>query len=58
MALKFFQDKSTNTSIAVNPDQVIFVADSPAGTIVQLTSQRVLNVVESYLDTVARLNEV
>jgi len=58
MALKLFQDKSTNTSVAVNPDQVVYVADSPVGTVIRLTGERVINVTDTYLDTVARLNEV
>lgn len=54
---KFFTDKETNQSIAINSNRVDYVRDHNLGTKIVFTDRSYLIVSDSYLDTVARLNE-
>jgi hypothetical protein len=55
--LKYFVDKDTNQSIAVNPNAVKIVRDSPVGAKIVLNDGSYVIVTDSYLEVVARLNE-
>lgn len=55
--LKYFVDKDTNQSVAVNPNAVKFVRDSPMGSKIVLSDGSYIIVTDSYLEVVARLNE-
>jgi hypothetical protein len=56
--LKYFTDKETRTSYAVNPTSVKYVVDFGLGPKIVFNDGSYIIVMESYLDTVARLNEV
>jgi hypothetical protein len=55
---KYFTDKETNQSIAVNPSRVKYVRDFGMGPKLVFDDGSYIIVMESYLDAVARLNEV
>jgi hypothetical protein len=55
---KYFTDKDSGISIAVNPDTVYCVKETGYGTTICFMNNVYINVTDSYLDTVARLNEV
>ena len=55
--LKYFVDKDTKQSIAVNPNAVKIVRDSPVGAKIVLNDGSYVIVTDSYLEVVARLNE-
>lgn len=55
--LKFFTEKNTNLSIAINPNQVVYVLDHIEGTKVTLNDGSCHFVTEDYLIVVSRLNE-
>lgn len=55
--LKYFVDKDTQQSIAVNPDSVKIVRDTPIGAKILFNDLSYVIVTDSYEATVARLNE-
>jgi hypothetical protein len=55
---RYFTDKDSGISIAVNPDNVYCVKETGYGTTICFVNNVYTVVTESYLDTVARLNEV
>jgi hypothetical protein len=55
---KFFVDKETKQSVAVNPSRVKYVRDFGQGPKLVFDDGSYIIVTDSYLDTVARLNEV
>jgi hypothetical protein len=58
MMLKYFTDKDSGISIAVNPNTVYCVKETGYGTTICFVNNVYITVNESYLDTVARLSEV
>lgn len=58
MMLKYFVEKETNQHIAVNPNSVMYVRDFPLGPKVVLHDGSYFILTETYLEVVARLNEV
>jgi hypothetical protein len=54
---KFFTDKETNQSIAINSNRVDYVRDHNLGTKIIFSDRSYLVVNDPYLETVARLNE-
>jgi hypothetical protein len=54
---KFFTDKETNQSIAINSNRVDYVRDHNLGTKIIFSDRSYLVVSDPYLETVARLNE-
>lgn len=56
--LKYFTEKEQNQSYAVNPNFVKYVQDFGMGPKIVFHDGTYVVVTESYLDTVARLNEV
>jgi hypothetical protein len=59
--LKYFTERNEmhgNRSIAVNPINVSTVFEGKEFTTILLVSGRSIEITDSYLDTVARLNEV
>ena len=55
--LKIFVEKDTNVSIAVNPENVKFVREFQGGAKIIFGDSSYVNVSESYLETISRLNE-
>ena len=55
--LKYFTDKETSGSIAINPESVKCVVDHGAGAKVVFVDGTYYHVTDSYLETVARLSE-
>jgi hypothetical protein len=56
--LKYFTDKDAKISVAVNPQNVMCVKEIAYGTAICFVDSSYLVVTDSYLDTVAKLNEV
>jgi hypothetical protein len=56
--LKYFTEKDSNQSYAVNPMYVKYVQDFGMGPKIVFHDGTYVIVTDSYLDTVARLNEV
>jgi len=56
--LKYFTDKDSGISIAVNPNAVYCVKETGYGTTICFVNNVYITVNESYLDTIARLSEV
>jgi hypothetical protein len=54
----YFTDKDSGISIAVNSNTVYCVKETGYGTTICFVNNVYIVVTESYLDTVARLNEV
>jgi hypothetical protein len=57
MRFKYFIDKEKNVSIAINPDEVYLVEDSPLGTRILFTNNSYVVVTENYMMAVTRLSE-
>lgn len=57
MMLKFFVDKDTQQSVAVNPESVKVVREVPMGPKIIFNDGSYIIVTDSYLETVSRLNE-
>jgi hypothetical protein len=55
---RYFTDKDSGISISVNPDKVYCVKETGYGTTICFVNNVYIVVTESYLETVARLNEV
>ena len=55
--LKFFTDKDTQQSVAVNPDSIRVVCDLGIGPKIVFIDSSYLVVTEPFLEVVARLNE-
>jgi hypothetical protein len=55
--LKIFAEKESGASVAVNPETVRLVRDFQGGTKIIFTDSSYLNVNETYLETISRLNE-
>lgn len=55
--LKYFTDKDTDKSIAINPEAVKFIIEHAGGTKVVFNDSGYIHVTDSYLETVARLSE-
>ena len=55
--IKYFTNKETKTSVAVNPSKVIYVADTGYGPKIIFDGGIYIIVAETYVETVARLNE-
>jgi len=58
MRFKYFIDKERQMSVAINPDEVYLVEDSPLGTRILFTNNSYILVTESYMMAVTRLSEV
>lgn len=58
MMLKYFTEKDSNQSYAINPNFVKYVQDFDMGPKIVFNDSTYIIVTDSYLDTVARLNEV
>lgn len=58
MSLKYFILKSTNESIAINSEKVIYVVSDESGTKINFVNGNSLLVASSLPETVARLNEL
>jgi hypothetical protein len=56
--LKHFTDKDSRISVAVNPNNVMNVKEVGYGTTICFVDSSYIVVTESFLETVARLNEV
>lgn len=54
---KYFTDKDSKKSVAINPNNVKYVIDSGYGPTIVFVDGIVITVNESYLDVVARLSE-
>jgi len=57
MRFKYFIDKEREMSIAINPDEVYLVEDSPIGTRIIFTNTSYVLVTENYMMAVTRLSE-
>ena len=55
--LKIFADKDNNVSVAVNSENVRLVREFQGGTKIIFVDSSYLNVNETYLETISRLNE-
>ena len=55
--IKFFTEKYENKSLAVIPQNVAFVMEEKGYTSITFVSGRTIEVIDGYLDVVARLNE-
>jgi hypothetical protein len=55
--LKYFTEKNTNASVAVNPQNVASVRESSGGCILYMVDGTVIKIMEQFLDTVTRLND-
>jgi len=58
MSLKVFTDKNSNNPVSINPSHVTYVEESEEGTRIFIGERVIIVVTDTYLDTVARLNEV
>ena len=58
MRFKYFIDKERQMSVAINPDKVYLVEDSPLGTRILFTNNSYILVTENYMMAVTRLSEV
>jgi len=57
MLFKYFTDKDTNKSIAVNPNTVYSIKETGYGTTICFVNDVYITVTESYLETTTRLSE-
>lgn len=57
MTLKYFSEKESNASVAVNSDAVKYVREFQGATKIIFDDSSYLIVSDSYLEAVARLNE-
>ena len=57
MLFKYFTDKESKVSVAINPNNVKYVIDSPMGAKITFVDGIVITVTDPYLDVVARLSE-
>lgn len=57
MLFKYFTEKETNISVAVNPNNVLCVKEVKYGTLILFTDAVFITVNEPYLETVTRLSE-
>jgi hypothetical protein len=55
---KYFTNKDSGRSVAVNPDTVKCVKDSPVGATIVFTDSEYIIVTDNYLDVVSRLSEI
>lgn len=55
--LKFFVDKDTQQSVAINPNTVRIVREMAIGPKIVFNDGSYVVVTDSYLETVSRLNE-
>jgi hypothetical protein len=58
MKLKYFVEKETKQHMAVNPNTVYAVKETGYGTTICFVNDVYITVTESYLEVVAKLNEV
>jgi hypothetical protein len=56
--LKYFEDKDSNISVAINPNSIVCVKETGYGTTILFVDSSYIVVKQTYLETVARLNEV
>ena len=57
MLFKFFTEKETNISVAVNPNNVLSVKEIGIGTTIYFNNSSQIVIKENYLETVTRLSE-
>jgi L-fucose mutarotase/ribose pyranase (RbsD/FucU family) len=57
MLFKYFTDKDTNQSIAINPQNVLCVREMGYGTKIIFIDSSYVSVVESQMETATRLSE-
>lgn len=57
MLFKYFTEKETNISVAINPNNVLCVKEVGYGTLILFTDAVFITVNEPYLETVTRLSE-
>lgn len=57
MLFKYFTDKELNISVAVNPNNVLYVKEIGVGTTICFVDGSYIVVNELYLETVTRLSE-
>lgn len=57
MLMKYFTEKNTNISVAVNPNNVLYVKETKYATELFFIDSSYIAVTDSYLDTVCRLSE-
>lgn len=57
MKFKYFIDSVRKMSVAINPDRVYCVEESPIGTRILFDNDAYILVTEDYLHTVAKLSE-
>jgi hypothetical protein len=58
MKFKYFTNKDSGQSVAVNPDNVKYVKDSTYGTTIVFYDAEIIVVTDSYMDVVARMCEI
>jgi hypothetical protein len=58
MALKYFTGMLHNNSVAINPNFVVYVSQHKEGhALIHTMQEGTLEVTDSYLEVIARLNE-
>ena len=57
MMFKYFTDKDTNQSVAINPQNVLCVKEIGHGTKIIFNDSSYVTVVESQMEAVTRLSE-
>lgn len=57
MLFKYFTEKETNNSIAINPNNVSFVKETTNGAIINFNNGNFVFVADDYMGTVTRLSE-
>ena len=57
MKFKYFTNKDSGHSVAVNPDAVKYVKDSPIGTTLIFADAEYILVTDEYMQVVTRLSE-
>jgi hypothetical protein len=58
MKFKYFTNKDTSQSVAVNPDNVKYVKESPIGTTLVFDDGEYILVTDEYMQVVTRLSEI
>lgn len=58
MKFKYFTNKDSGLSVAVNPDTVKYVKESPIGTTLVFEDGEFILVTDGYMDAATRLSEV
>jgi uncharacterized protein YlzI (FlbEa/FlbD family) len=58
MKFKYFTNKDTGHSLAVNPDTVKYVKDVPVGTTLVFYDGEYIVVTDGYMEVATRLSEV